>query len=115
MTSFHPRLRPETQARLPRQDGFYTESRNLLQIFGRLRSSVTLFERRAASLRFGAMAGRLRAFSAGGFVVTWLWRQRKAQVERRLFYGETWTDYGVVLGDVAGAPFAHDGGHPTGH
>jgi integrase len=26
--------------------------------------------------------------------------------ERRLFYGETWTDYDVVLDDVAGAPFA---------
>lgn len=38
------------------------------------------------------------------FVVAWLRRQRAAQAERRLFYGETWTDYGVVLDDVAGAP-----------
>jgi hypothetical protein len=40
------------------------------------------------------------------FVVAFLKRQRKAQLERRLFYGETWTDYDVVLDDVAGAPFA---------
>jgi integrase len=38
--------------------------------------------------------------------VAFLKRQRKEQVERRLFYGETWTDYGIVLDDVAGAPFA---------
>ena len=40
------------------------------------------------------------------FVVAFLRRQRRAQLERRLFYGETWTDYDVVLDDVAGAPFA---------
>lgn len=40
------------------------------------------------------------------FVVVFLRRQRKAQLERRLFYGETWTDYDVVLDDLAGAPFA---------
>jgi integrase len=40
------------------------------------------------------------------FVVAFLRRQRKTQLERRLFYGETWTDYDVVLDDVAGAPFA---------
>jgi integrase len=47
-----------------------------------------------------------RSVDIPGFVVTFLKRQRKAQLERRLFYGETWTDYDVVLDDVAGAPFA---------
>lgn len=40
------------------------------------------------------------------FVVAFLRRQRKAQLERRLFYSETGRDYDVVLDDVAGAPFA---------
>ena len=47
-----------------------------------------------------------RSVDLPAFVVAFLKRQRKAQLERRLFYGETWTDYDVVLDDVAGAPFA---------
>lgn len=47
-----------------------------------------------------------RSVDLPGFVVTFLRRQRKEQNERRLFYGPTWTDYDVVLDDVAGAPFA---------
>jgi integrase len=47
-----------------------------------------------------------RSVDLPAFAVAFLRRQRKAQLERRLFYGETWTDYDVVLDDVAGAPFA---------
>jgi integrase len=47
-----------------------------------------------------------RSIDLPAFVVAWLRRQRRAQAERRLFYGETWTDYGVALDDIAGAPFA---------
>jgi integrase len=47
-----------------------------------------------------------RSVDLPAFVVAFLKRQRKAQLERRLFYGETWTDYDIVLDDAAGAPFA---------
>src|SRR4029450_9818109 len=43
-----------------------------------------------------------RSVDLPAFVVAFLRRQRKAQVERRLFFGETWTDYDVVLDDLAG-------------
>jgi integrase len=51
-------------------------------------------------------SGARRSVDLPGFVVAFLRRQRKAQAERRLFYGPTWTDCDVVLDDVAGAPFA---------
>jgi hypothetical protein len=38
-----------------------------------------------------------RSVDLPAFAVAFLRRQRKAQLERRLFYGETWTDYDVVL------------------
>jgi integrase len=47
-----------------------------------------------------------RSVDLPAFVVAFLRRQRKAQAERRLFYGPTWTDYDMVLDEVAGAPFA---------
>jgi integrase len=47
-----------------------------------------------------------RSVDLAGFVVTFLRRQRKEQNERRLFLGPVWTEYDVVLDDVAGASFA---------